>query len=39
VGYFHCCVIDGVFVAGEDGQVQFAGAGALTPEDFVAVQE
>jgi hypothetical protein len=29
--HFHCCVIDGVFVAGEDGQVQFAEASALTP--------
>jgi hypothetical protein len=38
-GAIHCCVIDGVFVAGEDGQVQFAEASALTPEDCAAVQQ
>ena len=32
--HLHCCVIDGVFVAGADGQVQFAEAPALTPEDL-----
>jgi hypothetical protein len=32
-------VIDGVFAEGEDGQVQFAEAGALTPEDLAAVQQ
>jgi hypothetical protein len=37
--HFHCCVIDGVFVAGEDGQVHFAEAGALTPEELAAVQQ
>ena len=37
--HFHCCVIDGVFAAGEDGQVHFAEAGALTPEDLAAVQQ
>lgn len=36
--HFHRCVIDGVFAAGEDGQVHFAEAAALTPEDLVAVQ-
>jgi hypothetical protein len=37
--HFHCCVIDGVFVAGEDGQAQFTEASALTPEDCAAVQQ
>ena len=37
--HFHCCVIDGVFALGEDGQVHFAEAGALTPEDLAAVQQ
>lgn len=37
--HFHCCVVDGVFVAGADGQVQFAEAAALTPEDCAAVQQ
>jgi len=36
--HFHCWVIDGVFVAGADGQVQFAEAAALRPEDLAAVQ-
>jgi hypothetical protein len=36
--HFHCCVIDGVFTAGEDGQVHFTEAGALTPQDLAAVQ-
>ena len=35
---FHCCVIDGMFVVGEDGQVRFAEA-ALSPEDLAAVQQ
>jgi hypothetical protein len=34
-----CCVIDGVFAVGEDGQVHFAEAAALTPEDLAAVQQ
>jgi hypothetical protein len=33
------CRINGVFVAGEDGQVQFAEPGALTAADFAAVQQ
>ena len=37
--HFHCCVTDGVFAVGEDGQVHFAEAGALTPEDLAAVQQ
>ena len=37
--HFHCCVIDGVFALGEDGQVHFAEAAALSPEDLVAVQQ
>jgi hypothetical protein len=37
--HFHCCVIDGVFAEGEGGQVQLAEAGALTPEDFAAVEQ
>jgi hypothetical protein len=37
--HFHCCVIDGVFAVGEDGQVHFAEAAALTPEDLAAVQQ
>jgi hypothetical protein len=37
--HFHCCVIDGVLASGEGGQVHFAGAAALTPEDFAAVQQ
>ena len=36
--HFHCCVIDGVLVAGEDGEVRFAEA-TLTPEDMAAVQQ
>jgi hypothetical protein len=32
-------VIDGVFAVGEDGQVHFAEAAALTPEDLAAVQQ
>ena len=32
-------MIDGVFAAGEDGQVHFAEAGVLTPQDLVAVQQ
>jgi len=36
---FHCCVIDGVLAAGEDGKVHFAEAAALTPEDLTAVQQ
>ena len=37
--HFHCCVIDGMFAVGEDGQVYFAEAAALTPEDLAAVQQ
>jgi hypothetical protein len=37
--HFHCCVIDGVFAVGEDGQVHFAEAAARTPEDLAAVQQ
>ena len=37
--HFHCWVIDGVFVAGADGQVQFTEAAALRPEDLAAVQQ
>ena len=37
--HFHCCVIDGVFAVGEDGQVHFAEAAALTPEDLAAVRQ
>jgi hypothetical protein len=37
--HFHCCVIDGVFVPREDGQVHFAEAAALTPDDLAAVQQ
>jgi hypothetical protein len=33
---FHCCVIDGVFAIGEDEQVRFAEAGALTAKDLTA---
>ena len=36
--HFHCCVIDGVFAVGEDGQVRFAEADALTPKEIAAVQ-
>jgi len=36
--HFHCCVIDGVLVAGEDGELRFAEA-TLTPEDMAAVQQ
>ena len=32
-------MIDGVFAVGEDGQVHFAEAAALTPEDLAAVQQ
>ena len=37
--HFHCCVIDGVFAVGEDGQVHFAEAAALTPADIGALQQ
>jgi len=37
--HFHSWVIDGVFVAGANGQVQFAEAAALRPEDIAAVQQ
>lgn len=37
--HFHCCVIDWVFDLGEDGQVHFAEAAALTPEDLAAMQQ
>jgi hypothetical protein len=37
--HFHCCVIDGVFTAGKNGQVHFADAAALTPEDLAAVRQ
>ena len=37
--HFHCCVIDGVFAVGEDGQVHFVEAAALSPEDLAAVQQ
>jgi hypothetical protein len=37
--HFHCCVIDGVFASGADGQVHFAAAAALTPEDLAALQQ
>ena len=37
--HFHCCVIDGVFAVGEDEQVHFAEAAALTPEDLAAMQQ
>jgi hypothetical protein len=29
--HFHCCVIDGVFAVGEDGQIHIAEAAALIP--------
>jgi len=32
-------VIDEVFAAGEDGQVHFAEASVLTPQDLAAVQQ
>jgi hypothetical protein len=35
--HFHCCVIEGVFVAGADGQVQSTEAAALRPEGLAAV--
>ena len=37
--HVHCCVIDKVFVAEANGQVQFTQACALTPEDCGAVQQ
>jgi len=37
--HFQRCVIDGVFAAGEDGQVYFHEAATLTPEDLAAVQQ
>jgi hypothetical protein len=36
--YFHPCVIDGVFTAGEDGQVHFTEAGVLITETLAAVR-
>ena len=35
--HLHCCVIDGVFEGGADGQVQFRPAQALTPEALAAI--
>jgi hypothetical protein len=35
--HLHCCVIDGVFEGGPDGQVQFRPAQALTPKALAAV--
>jgi hypothetical protein len=37
--HVHCCVIDGVFFADPDGQVEFAEAAALTAEHLAAVQQ
>jgi hypothetical protein len=37
--HFHCCVIDGVCAAREDGQVHFAEAAALNSADIAAVQQ
>jgi hypothetical protein len=37
--HFHCCVIDGVFAAGEGEQVRFCEAAALTSEDLATVQQ
>jgi hypothetical protein len=37
--HFHCCVSDGVFALGQDGQIHFAEAAALTPEDLATVQQ
>ena len=37
--HFHCCVIDEVFTVCENGQLHFSEAGALTPEDLVAVRQ
>jgi hypothetical protein len=37
--HFHCCVIDGVFTSGEDGQVQFAEPAGLTPDELAALQQ
>jgi hypothetical protein len=36
--HLHCCVIDGVFAVGEGGQVHFAEAVALTPEQVRALR-
>ena len=37
--HFHCCVIEGCSPRAREGQVHFAEAGALTPEDLAAVQQ
>jgi len=37
--HFHCCVIDGVFAVGEDGQVHFAEVDTLASEDLAAFQQ
>jgi hypothetical protein len=37
--HFHRCVIDGVFAMAEDGQIRFAEAAALTPDDLAAVEQ
>jgi hypothetical protein len=34
--HFHCCIIDGVFALGADGQVYFAEAPALIPASIAA---
>jgi len=35
--HFHCCVLDGVFAGGPDGQVQFRPAQPLTAEVLAAI--
>jgi hypothetical protein len=37
--HFHCCVIDGVFALGRDGQIHFAEAAALSAAEIVALQQ
>jgi hypothetical protein len=37
--HFRCCVIDGVFATGQEGQVEVAVAEALTREDRAAMRQ
>ena len=37
--HFDCCVNDGLFASGEDGQIHFAEVAALRPQELDAVQQ
>ncbi|WP_373509628.1 transposase, partial [Thiocapsa sp.] len=37
--HLHCCIIDGLFDPGEDGQVRFLQAPVLTTDEMAAITE